>query len=304
MDLSIAIPVYNEEINIQNVLKGIVKQKEEGFRIKEIKVISDGSTDNTIEKAKGIKDSRIKIEDNKKRIGKSQLMNDIFKKADDEILVLFDGDVILAHESVIKNLIQPILENEKVGVTSGDFQPIEVKNFMQKANQSTINVFEILRKEWKNGNNAFGSTGRVMAFSKKCYKSIYVPPKMVLNDIYSYFACLKAGFEFRHVREAKVYYQLPTTFADHISQAKRSAVGHYRISRIFGRLYTDEYAFPIRRYYLLMIKEFIKNPLGCSVIFFANHLANWYARPELNKMDAKWDIATSTKKLTSLRMIY
>lgn len=295
--ISIAIPVYNEEANIQNVLKGVIRQKEDGFRIREIIVISDGSKDKTVEKVKEIKDKRIRIEDNKIRIGKSQILNDIFKEVNAEILVLFDGDVVLANDLVIKNLIQPILKSDKVGLTSGDFQPIEVKNFLQKAIKSTINVYEVLRKDIKGGHNPYGSTGRVMALSKKCYKAIYIPPTMVLNDIYTYFACLKAGFEFKHVRSARVYYQLPVTFADHISQSIRSAVGCYRISRMFGKLYSDEYIVPSEKYYGLLVWEFIRNPIGCIVIYILNKVSNLLAQKEINNMDAKWDMVVSTKTL-------
>lgn len=297
--ITIGIPVYNEEANIKNVLDGILLQKVEGFVIDSIIVISDGSTDRTVEKVKEVTDKRIKLYDFKERKGKSFYMNYLFKEVETEILVMLDGDVILSHNLVIRNIIRPIIQDKKVGLTSGDFQPIKIDNFLQKAIKSTVNVYEVVRHEWKGGNNALGCTGRVMALSKDCYKSIHIPDNMVLNDIYTYFACLRAGFEFRHVKEATVYYQLPNKLADHLSQSVRSEVGVHRISRVFGKLYTSEYALPKKRFWELTFKEFINNPIGCVFICLLNKFAKIASRKEIDRMNAKWEMATSTKKLTN-----
>jgi len=47
--VSIGIPAYNEEANIGKLLSSLIKQKEAGFIIKEIIVVSDQSTDKTDE---------------------------------------------------------------------------------------------------------------------------------------------------------------------------------------------------------------------------------------------------------------
>ncbi len=295
--ITIGIPVYNEGANIKNLLYSILKQKEEGYMVKEIIVLSDGSTDNTVAEVKKINDQRIRILDYKVRMGKSYHLNTFPKIVDTDILVLFDGDVVLQGPEVIRKLIQPIVEEKNIGLVSGNFQPIQVNNFIQKSIKTSINVYEVLRQEWKGGHNAFGCTGRIMALFKPFYKVLKVPPTMVLNDIYTYFDCLNNGFEFRHVKSIKVYYQLPTTVKDYISQFKRFYVGSSRMDRIFGELYRSEYAISKKRYYVLMFKEFIKDPIHCSFFFFINTITKIVASREMKKLDGKWEMATTTKKL-------
>lgn len=297
LNVSVGIAAYNEEANIKNLLESIIRQSEDGFAIEEIIVLSDGSTDKTVEKTKEIKDSRIKILDYKKRMGKSYHLNTFPEIINSDILVLFDADVVLVGKDVITKLIEPITRQKNVGLVSGNFQPIQVKNFLQKAIKCTIEVFEVLRKEWKGGNNAFGCTGRIMALSKPFYKVLHVPHTMVLNDIYTYFDCLNKGFEFRHVSSVKVYYQLPTNLKDYLSQFKRFCVGSARMSKIFGSLYKNEYDIPKSRFYSLMFKEFIKNPIHCIFIYLVNFVGRRMAKDEIGKMDGKWEMVYSTKNL-------
>ena len=75
VSVTIGIPAYNEEANIGHLLKSLIKQKEEDFKIDKIIVSSDGSTDRTIEIVKSFKDSRIKLLDNKKRRGQASRQN-------------------------------------------------------------------------------------------------------------------------------------------------------------------------------------------------------------------------------------
>lgn len=45
LSVSVGIPAYNEEQNIASLIFGILKQKVNNITLKEIIVISDGSTD-------------------------------------------------------------------------------------------------------------------------------------------------------------------------------------------------------------------------------------------------------------------
>ena len=49
LTLSIFIPAYNEEANIEHLLRSILSQKQDNFKLSDINVVSDGSSDKTEE---------------------------------------------------------------------------------------------------------------------------------------------------------------------------------------------------------------------------------------------------------------
>src|SRR3989338_10835968 len=119
--ITIGIPAYNEEQNIGNLLKSVFSQKEDGYLLKEIIVISDGSTDKTIDIAKKFSsDKRLKILDYSQRKGKSYRVNALLKSLKNEVLITIDSDSILKDEFVIKELIQPFKTKKNVGLVAGN----------------------------------------------------------------------------------------------------------------------------------------------------------------------------------------
>ena len=106
--LSIGIPAYNEGNNIQNILLDVISQERRGWKLEEILVYCDGSTDNTVKRAKMIKNKLIKTRVGRRRMGKTFRLKQIFREMKGDILLLFDADIRLANSQVITNLVFPI----------------------------------------------------------------------------------------------------------------------------------------------------------------------------------------------------
>jgi glycosyltransferase involved in cell wall biosynthesis len=95
IDLSIVIPVYNEEDNVV-VLYDEVKSALASLNMKrEIIFVDDGSTDETFNKLNGIRlqDGDIYIIKFRKNFGKSAALNAAFERVKGEIVVTMDGDL-------------------------------------------------------------------------------------------------------------------------------------------------------------------------------------------------------------------
>lgn len=96
VSISIGIPVYNEEKNIQNLLYSLASQK--GINIEKLIVINDGSTDKTLEKIEDV-DINIKKSLNMELInfcenkGKINVLNVIFRRSVSNYLLLLDSDI-------------------------------------------------------------------------------------------------------------------------------------------------------------------------------------------------------------------
>ncbi|HVZ12068.1 MAG TPA: glycosyltransferase [Patescibacteria group bacterium] len=296
LKLTIGIPAYNEESNIVNILKSILKQKEKGFEIEKILVISDGSTDGTVSIVKSIKDKRITVFDNSKRVGKSELLNVLFRKSTSEILVLFDADVVMKSANILEYLIRPFINDKNVGLTGGNPVPIPGKTFVERSINSSFVPYKELQVKFKGGNNVYGCQGSILALSKKLYKKIQIPPKMIGNDSYIYYSCLINGFKFVHVHEAVVWYRSPSNISDHLKQNKRFLAAQYRLKRVFGDIVEREHHVPPVLLYRLLAIQFIKMPIHSAFIFFVNKAINNRAKSDEKKMTAIWDVAVSTKE--------
>ncbi len=100
--VSIIIPVYNEEKTLEETLLNLQ------FKwIKEIIIVNDGSTDNSLNI---IKEFPVKLINLKKNYGKGDAVNYGLKWADGEIIMLVDADLGKSVKE-IKKLIYPLENN-------------------------------------------------------------------------------------------------------------------------------------------------------------------------------------------------
>ncbi len=120
--VSILIPAYNEASSIEDTIKSVSKLKYDN--IKEIILINDGSTDNTLEIAKKLEKefSKVKVL-NKKNSGKADSLNVAIKKAKGELVVVIDSDSFPKSNALQKTI--GYFDDENVGVVT---IPILVRN--------------------------------------------------------------------------------------------------------------------------------------------------------------------------------
>ncbi len=112
--VSVIIPAYNEEQDIEDCLKSL---KEQTFKNFEVILVDDGSTDNTVKIATKYK-IRI-IKQNHKGPGLAR--NRGAREARGKILVLIDADMYF-NRDYIKNLILPITNDKEIIGTTHDYE--------------------------------------------------------------------------------------------------------------------------------------------------------------------------------------
>ena len=91
MDVSIVIPVYNEENNVEMLhsqIKGVMRKYDH-----EIIFVDDGSTDKTFDKLNAIDDNCLTIIKLRKNFGQTAALSAGFKEAKGKIIVQMDGDL-------------------------------------------------------------------------------------------------------------------------------------------------------------------------------------------------------------------
>lgn len=296
--VTVAVSAYNEEENIVPFLESILKQKEDGFILQNIWIHSDGSTDKTVNLVKKFKSKKIKIWEHKERKGKSTWLNNIYSDLKSDILVQTDADVVFAHPLVIRNLIGPMIKNGSVGMCGGNPMPVEGDLFWEKVVYAAFQPYLEFRSTIRGGDNAFSAIGQILAYRREVVKQIEVPFDMVTNDIFTYFYALKLGWKYKFVKDAVVLFKSPERMTDFIKQNTRFEVGYYRMFDYFDRQVVEyEMSIPETIKIKTMLRQFVKFPLHLTVFFIFKVYCKINAVNMKNKLNAKWPIAITTKKL-------
>jgi len=112
--VSVCIPTYNSEKYIINTLNNILGQNYQNI---EIIISDDCSTDNTIQKLKSIKNTKIKIYKNRKNLGYGKNLQQFRKYLKGEIIFLIGQDDVIINDD-LKLTIQQFIDNPQVGVVT------------------------------------------------------------------------------------------------------------------------------------------------------------------------------------------
>lgn len=115
MDLSIVVPCYNEEGNVELFYEEVQKVFK-GEKIKyEIVFVNDGSSDNTLDRLTNIVDQKkqnIKVINFSRNFGKEAAMYAGLKEAEGELVTIIDADLQQRPELILR-MIDILNENEQ-----------------------------------------------------------------------------------------------------------------------------------------------------------------------------------------------
>jgi glycosyltransferase involved in cell wall biosynthesis len=110
--VSVVMPVYNSSLYIKEAIMSILEQSYEHF---EFLIYDDGSTDNSVEIIKSIKDSRIKLFTQPFNTGYVKHLNDGIKESSGDFIARMDADDI-ANPERLTIQVQFLLDNPEIGV--------------------------------------------------------------------------------------------------------------------------------------------------------------------------------------------
>lgn len=293
--VSICIPAHNEAKNILNLIQQLALQKTDGYALKEIIVICDGCTDNTCQIAKNAqkKYKNLRVLDDHERKGKPARLNEAFNLINSEVAVVLDADILLASSSALARLVKPLLKDNLSGFVSGRADPLLPRNYVQEIAYAGVQISNDIRA--KAGNCLFYCEGSIRAFSKDFYKQLRFPD-MSADDAYPYFVAKRMGYQFKYVPQAKIYYRLPSTMRDYLSQQLRYQAAPEIYKSIFGKSSVQsEWSIKFIDRLSALPPNFIKRPfstLSYLSVFIYFKLLYLIKGPDTS---CRWDILTSTK---------
>jgi glycosyltransferase involved in cell wall biosynthesis len=197
MDISIVIPVYNEEESLPELCSWIERVMQENNFTYEIILVDDGSTDRSWEVAEGLRRSNPNIKGVRfqRNYGKSAALNEGFRAAQGEVVITMDADMQDSPDE-IPGLRKMILE-DRYDMVSGwkkvRHDPISKTLPSKFFNWTTAKVSKIPLHDFNCG---------LKAYRKKVVKSIEV-----YGEMHRYIPVIAKWSGFRKIGEKVVVHR-------------------------------------------------------------------------------------------------
>lgn len=226
MKLSIIIPIYNVEKFLNKCLSSVLKQIEKDD---ELILVNDGSTDNSFNICKNIKEVYKKnniILINKKNEGVAIARNTGLKKATGEYIFWIDSDDWLDDNCIkfVKNAIEKtksdIILFDFYNVNKESIKPCYIFEKSKRLNKKDI-LIDVAQ-------DSFSSFLWRTVVRREIYEEIYFPEGIqMMEDFSIYHLLFHKAKTFYYIREPLYYYRLSN---NSLSKKKKDIVSIYNIS--------------------------------------------------------------------------
>jgi len=258
--VSVIVVTYNSEKYISECINSILKSQYPRF---EIIVVDNSSSDNTLEILRK-HDGKIKLIESDKNVGFAEGNNIGIRNSNGEIIVMINPDAYVTENS-IKEMILPLLQNEKIMVTGPkifypDTKKIQSAGGMLKKNALPYHLGygEEDSYHYDYPREVDYVTGAAMSIKKQLFEitglfdSIYKPVYFEETD--KCFRARKLGYKVLFVPTSIVYHYESTT----LTALSKNFLKHFHSSR-FKYIYKN-YSF----------REFL-NFIPCELKWFLIH---------------------------------
>ncbi len=219
--VSIVIPTYNEEKNIERCLKSVYNLNYPKEKL-EIIVADDGSTDSTLKVLKKYKNIKI-VKQN--HLGKVEALNLGILNNSYEFILTLDADTVL-DKDCLKELLAP-LSNEKIGATTGNNNVRNKKSLIGTFQNVEYHFSNLIRNSFSTVfNNGIWFSGSLACYRKAALKKIgYFKKDTLAEDQDVALELKKAGYKTINVSKAFGYTIVPNNVKDLYKQRSRWWIG-------------------------------------------------------------------------------
>ena len=295
VSVTIAIPAYNEEKNIVQLLTKLCLQSYKGLSLQEIIVVSDGSSDKTNSLVKSIRNKKINLVLNKTRKGQSAIQNKLFSCVNSEILVILEADTIPLSNDFILRLTDPLIKEHEIKYSQGNIMCVKPISFVGRILYAHFNIIHSLylsRMDTKE-KICTGLGGR--AYVKSFYKELHIP-RDVPEDVYTLLWSKERGHKVSFAESAVSQFQVPQTLSDFIKKEKKLNGGKNSLNKYFKEKVLNEHYSKGQNMIRSYILSFIFKNFLFFVSFFVLKVISFIKTSNYIFQDI-WQVSNSTKKL-------
>ncbi len=225
--VSILIAAYNEEEVIEKKMESIFKTT---YPVEKIQVLigSDNSMDRTNEiiKSYELKFTQIQLQEFQQRTGKVVIINELYKKATNEILIITDANVMF-NENTIYELVKHF-KNPQIALVDSNMINEGLKKEGISVQEKTYIQTEVAIKnaESKLWGAMMGPFGGCYALRKNYFSQ--VPSNFLVDDFYINMKVLEKGGKCINEIHAQVTEDVSNNLHDEFRRKVRIATGNFQ----------------------------------------------------------------------------
>lgn len=229
--VSFVVAAYNEEAFITRRLEELKTLLDAADLEGEIIIVSDGSTDETANRARATGD-RVRVVELPTNMGKAAALNEGIAAAQHEIVVFADARQRWATDALL--LLLENFADPTIGAVSGDLV-VESASGVMAALGRYWRFEKELRSLESRIHSTVGVTGAISAVRRHLFRPI--PPGTVLDDVYWPLQVVRQGYRVVHDDRARAFDRLPDRPRDEFRRKLRTLTGNYQLAaRLPGSL--------------------------------------------------------------------
>jgi len=221
-NITVIIAAYNEEKVIKDRVENLLKQDYPPEKLT-IFIGSDGSTDNTNNILSSFNEPQLQAFLFEINRGKANVLNDLFEKAQDEIVVLSDANTNFEPDA-IKRLVCHFA-NEKVGAVCG-----ELNLYNPNKNDNKDNVYwkyeQFLKEKEAQLDALLGANGAIYAIRTKLY--VPIPKNTIVDDFLIVMNIAKAKYSIIYDKLALANEEVAPSINEESKRRVRIGTGNYQ----------------------------------------------------------------------------
>ena len=288
---SVGVMAYNEEQNIGKLLEALTNQRLDGVDIRQIFVVSSGSTDGTddIVREWAARDDRISLIRQESRQGKASAINLFLDAAEADVFVLESGDTIPAPDCV-ERMLAPF-DDPHVGMSGGRPMPVDDDGtFMGFVVHMLWRLHHMLALKHP-------KLGEMVAF-RSVVRSI--PPDTAVDEASIEAIVVEQGLTLAYAPDALIYNKGASTVSDFLKQRRRIYAGHIWLSKVQSYEVSTKKVGGILSVLLEDLKPSPRSllwTLGGVFLEFVGRLLGTIDFYVLKKNPYTWEVSESTKSL-------
>lgn len=219
--VTVIVSAYNEELHIASRIQNLLEQDFPASRMT-ILIGSDGSTDRTVEIAKGCSDSRVKVLAFEANRGKASVLNDCVAGADSEVLVFTDANTVFKPDTV--RLLVAALDDDTAAVC-GELI-LQAPDRGHNVDHGYWSIERRLKVAESSIGGLIGANGGVYAIRRDCFQPLR--PDTIIDDFVIAMNIAVAYKGVRYVPTAIAYEDTPADVLDEYHRRVRIGIGNYQ----------------------------------------------------------------------------